>query len=188
MALAADQRRASQIKFCPNRRVIGRIFAFAHFAIDAGRDAFLRQRFAGQDGVDAQAAIFWKGQHSIIPPGENARRLRMKPQRIAQTDFTKLLKGSPLAIGAHDRATPQSRVVNIDIFGRDIEIAAHRKIDIVLFAQAIAQSRIPFQLVFVSGRTDRLTVRRINRIDAQISDRRRNHECQGRRGRRQDHS
>ena len=49
-------------KLRPHRRVIGRIFSSAHFAIDPGGDAFFRQRFACQNSVYAQAAIFSKAR------------------------------------------------------------------------------------------------------------------------------
>jgi hypothetical protein len=173
--LAADEKRESQIEVCPNRGVIGRIFTFAHFAIDTRRCAFLRKRFGGKNGVEAKTAIFWESQHPIIPPCKNARRLRMQSERISQTDRAELLKRGPLAVRAHDGATPKLRIVNIDIFRRDIEIAAHDQIRVRFVFQAIAQPRVPFEFVFVSGRTDRLSVRRVNRIDAKISNRRRNH-------------
>ena len=110
----------------------------------------------------------------------------MQSQRIAQTDFGKLLKRRALAVGTHDRSAPQLWIMNINIFRRDIEIAANHKsairmdlsrgeIDIFLFGQAITQSRVPFQFIFVSRRADGLAVRRVNGIDPQISDRCRNH-------------
>src|SRR5262249_62240840 len=86
----------------------------------------------------------------------------MKPQRVAQTDFRQLLECRALAVRAHDRAAPKSWIVDIDIFRRDVEIAADGKIDIFFSAQAIAQSRIPFEFVFVGGRTHSPTPRRIN--------------------------
>src|SRR5579864_6305931 len=69
----ADRKRASQIEVCPNRRVIGRIFAFAHLAIDPGCSTFLRETFTRQNSIDPQAAIFLERKHSIIPPRKNAR-------------------------------------------------------------------------------------------------------------------
>src|SRR6266404_2025057 len=41
------------LKLRPNRRVIRRIFAPAHFAINSGRNALFCQRFSGQNCVDA---------------------------------------------------------------------------------------------------------------------------------------
>src|SRR6266404_687409 len=66
-------------KFCPNRGVIGRFFAFAHFAIDSSAGAFLGQSFTGQNCVDAQSAVFREGKHSVVPPTEKPAFLMMEP-------------------------------------------------------------------------------------------------------------
>ena len=145
----ADRKRGSQIEVCPNRRVIGRIFAFSKLAIDSRSGAFLREAFARKHGVNPESAIFWERKHPIIPPGENSRRLRMQSQRVAQPDLAKFLKRRAFTLRAHDRAAPKLRIVNIDIFGRDVEVAADDKIDIALFCQAIAKSRVPFELVSI---------------------------------------
>src|SRR5207245_870688 len=89
--------------------------------------ALLRQRFARQYRVDAQPAVFRKSEHPIIPPSKNAGFVRMQPQSVAQTDFAKLLKHRALVVRAHDRAAPELWIVNIDIFRRDIKIAADNK-------------------------------------------------------------
>src|SRR5260370_39738105 len=109
---------------------------------------------------------FRKRKHTIIPPGKNARFLRMQSQRVAQTDSAELLKSGALTVRAHDRAAPKLWIVNIDIRRRDIEIAADDQIDIFLFDQAIAQSHVPFQFIFVGWRANGLAVRRVNRVDA----------------------
>ena len=99
----------------------------------------------------------------------------MQSQRVTQTHFRKSLKSGALAVRAHDRAAPKLWIVNIDIFRRNIEIAADDQIDLFLFDQAIAQSHVPFQFIFVGRRGNGLAVRRVNRVDAQISNRRRNY-------------
>src|SRR5881392_3341843 len=58
-------------KLSPHWRVIGRLLACAHFAVDSRGRAFFGERFAGQHGVDAQAAILFKRAHLIIPPTKN---------------------------------------------------------------------------------------------------------------------
>ena len=57
------------IKLRPYRRVIGRFFSFPHVAIDSGGDAFIREGFAGEDRIDPQPAIFWKGEHPVYRSG-----------------------------------------------------------------------------------------------------------------------
>jgi len=143
--------------------------------VDRPLRRYFGESFARQHRVDPQPAIFLKRKHPIIPPGENTGLLRMQSERVTQADFTELLKSGALTIGAHDRAAPKLWVVNIDIFRRDIEIATNDKIDIFFFGQAIPQSRVPLQFIFVSRRTDRLPIWRVNGIDAHISNRRRNH-------------
>src|SRR5438128_2061600 len=104
--------------------MIGRLLAFAHFAVDSGGGAFFRKRFVRQNRVDAQTTILRKRKHPIIPPAKKTALLTMKPQRVDQTDITQLPEGGALAIGAHDCTAPEHRIMNIDIFGSDIEIAA----------------------------------------------------------------
>ena len=99
----------------------------------------------------------------------------MKTQRVAQSDFAKRSKRGALAIRTHDRAAPKLRIVNIDIFRRDVEIAADRKIDIFLFGQAIAQPRVPFQFIFISRRAYGLSVWRINGINSNTAGHRGDH-------------
>src|SRR3981081_4650451 len=99
-----------QIKFCPNRRVIGRFLSFAHFSIDPGGDALFGEGFACQNGVDAQSAIFWKRKHPVIPPAEISTFFVMQPQGVDQTDVAQLPEGRALAVRAHDSAAPQLRV------------------------------------------------------------------------------
>ena len=86
----------------------------------------------------------------------------MQTQRVPQTDRAQLLKGGPLAFGTHEGAAPKLWVMNIDVLRRYIEITADRKIGISFFGQAIAQPRIPFELVGKSRRANDLTIGRIN--------------------------
>src|SRR5262249_32454926 len=69
-------------KLCPYWRVIGWVFSAAHFVIDAGRDAFFRQAFACQYGVNAQPAIFFECAHLIVPPAEKFAFLVMDSQGV----------------------------------------------------------------------------------------------------------
>ena len=69
-------------EFRPHRSVIGRIFSSTHFVVDSRRDAFFRQGFACQNGVNAQAAIFFEGAHLIVPPAEQLPLLVMDSERV----------------------------------------------------------------------------------------------------------
>src|SRR5262249_5143233 len=167
----------SETELGPNRGVVGWIFPFAQLAIDSRPGGLFRERVACENRINSEAAIFRESEHSIVPPGKYAGRLRVKTQGVAQTNLAELLKRGALDIRAHDCAAPKLWIVNISIFRRDVEISTDRKIDIFLFSQAIPQSRVPFEFIFVSGRADGLTVRRVDRVNAGFSDRRRDHPC-----------
>src|SRR5260370_16524940 len=96
----------SQLEFWPNRRVIGRIFTFAHLAIDSRSRTSFGESFARQDSIDPQPAIFRKRKHPIIPPGKNAGFLRVQSQRVPQTDLTDFLKPHPPATPPHHSPPP----------------------------------------------------------------------------------
>ena len=72
-------------KFCPYRSVIGRLFAFSHFAIDARVGANRGERFAGKDRVDTEAAVLRKRKHPVIPPTEKIRFAMMQTKRVDKT-------------------------------------------------------------------------------------------------------
>ena len=65
--------------------------------------------------------------------------------------------------------------MNIDIFRGDVEIAADDKLAIFFLGQAIAESRVPTQLVLVGRRSHCLPIWRVNRIDTEIVDLRGDH-------------
>ena len=56
----------------PGGRVIARVFAATHLAIDPGSDKALRQRRAQQQMVDAQTGIAGKGVPEIVPESIDA--------------------------------------------------------------------------------------------------------------------
>src|ERR1700676_2144260 len=89
-----------QIKPPPDRRVIRRLLSFAHFALDSCRCAMLRQRFAGENRIDAQPAVFRKGEHAIIPPAEKARFGMMDSQRVHEAHAAQLLESGALSVRA----------------------------------------------------------------------------------------
>ena len=74
-------------KLRPYRRVIGRFLAFAHFAINPRSSAFFRELIDCENCVDAEAAIFFKRAHLIIPPAEQFAFFVMNSQCIVKTDF-----------------------------------------------------------------------------------------------------
>ena len=63
-------------------------------------------------------------------------------------------------------------IVHVFIVRRDIEITAdHHPLEYAFcFFQAIRQATVPFHLVLVGCRADRLSVRRINRDYAHVAD------------------
>src|SRR5688572_29726993 len=100
----------------------------------------------------------------------------MQTQRVDQSDAAELLERLALAVGAHDGAAPKVRVVNVLILRRDVEVAADDQMLLPVFAlQAIPQPGVPLQLVSVGRRSDRLTVWRVDGINAQCSDGDSNH-------------
>ncbi len=58
--------------------------------------------------------------------------------------------------------------MNIDIFRRDIEIAANNHLLAIFFRQTISQSRVPLQFIFISGRADGLSIRCVNGKNANV--------------------
>src|SRR6266404_3189943 len=161
------------LKFGPDRCVIGWFLALAHFAVYPGSGTLSRKRFVCQNRVDAQAAILRKGKHPIIPPAKKTALLMMKPQRVDQTDITQLPEGGALAIGTHDCTAPQFRIICVPIFRSDIEIAADDKLAIFFVRQAFAESHVPIQFVLVGRRSHCLAIRRVNGIETEIVDLRR---------------
>src|SRR4029077_3302421 len=150
-------------KLCPHRRVIGRIFSSTHFAVDPGGDAFFRQRFACQNSVYAQAAIFFEGAHLIIPPAENFCFLVMDSKRVVQTEAAQIPKSGPFAVRRHDGTAPKLGVVNIDVLRSDIEIATHDEVGGFFFRETVSEPPIPLQFIFICWRANGLSIRRVNR-------------------------
>src|SRR5947199_3594966 len=109
----------------PNWGMIRGLFPFAHFAIDSGIYAPLRQAFTCKDCVDTQSTIFFKCAHLIVPPTEEPAFSMMQTKRVAQVQFIKLAESPSFILRAHDRAAPQIWSVNINIFRGHVEIAAH---------------------------------------------------------------
>ena len=69
-------------KLPPDGRVIGWIFSLAHLAIDPGGNALFHQLAAGQQQIDAQAAVFRESQHPIVPPAKELR-FRMECSNVS---------------------------------------------------------------------------------------------------------
>src|SRR5215831_731965 len=92
--------------FRPHGRVIRWVPALAHFALDPRVRARRGQRFPGQNSINAQAAIFRKRKHSVIPPAEDPWLRMMQAQRIRQAYGAERAKGGAFAIRTHDSAPP----------------------------------------------------------------------------------
>ena len=128
-------------KLRPDRRVIGRFLALAHLALDARGGAMFRQRFARENRIDPQSAIFGKGEHPVIPPAKKAGLGMMDPQRVGQIRSPhRSSNAAALTVRTHDCATPQIGVVNILVLRRDIEIAANGQVLLSRFHRSQATS------------------------------------------------
>ena len=86
-------------EFGPNRCMIRWVLPFAHFAIDSGIAAFLRQLSPGEDRIDPQPAILRERKHPVIPPAENPRLRMVQTQGIGQAYLAKHAKGGAFIIG-----------------------------------------------------------------------------------------
>jgi len=105
-----------QFELCPNRRVIGRLFPFSRFAIDSGITAFFCEGLTGKNRVDAQAAIFWKCKHRVIPPTEKTGLLSMQAQGVAQPMPQSWPNAARWPSETHDCTAPKFWIVCIPVF------------------------------------------------------------------------
>src|SRR5436190_21125102 len=69
-----------------HRRVVGRLLPFASLAIDATRQAALRERRGEKNMVDAQAGVLRKRELPVVPPAEGFRRLLEQPEAVGESD------------------------------------------------------------------------------------------------------
>src|SRR4029077_12565879 len=152
----------SWAKLRPHRSVIGRIFSSTHFAIDRGGNAVFRQRFACQNSVYAQATVFFKRAHLIIPPAEKFSFLVMDSKRVVQAEAAQITKSRAFAVRSHDGPVPKIGIVNIDVLRSDIEIATHGEVGKFFFRKAVSEPSIPLQFIFIRWRANGLSVRRVN--------------------------
>src|SRR6266404_3530321 len=112
-------------ELCPDGGMIGRIIAFAHFAIDPHGGATFGQGFACEDRIDTESAIFLKRQHPIIPPTKKTAFDMMDAKGIAQTHLFERAKSGAFFLRTHNGAAPKARIMHITVFRRDIEISAY---------------------------------------------------------------
>src|SRR5262245_48096034 len=99
----------------------------------------------------------------------------MDSKRVAQTEAAEIAKSGAFAIRSHDGAAPKVSVVNINVFGCDIKIAAHDLERGFFFCDAGTESPIPLQFIFVRRRANGLSVRRVDgeyahRTDSRCDD------------------
>src|SRR6266700_8213263 len=101
----------------------------------------------------------------------------MKAKGIAQTDLFECAKSGAFFLRTHDGAAPEHGIVHVEIFRRDIEIAAynHLREGFLRLRHAIAHLNEPLQFVMERRRTDSLSVWRVNGKYAQVIDRGCNH-------------
>src|SRR6185369_8801482 len=108
----------------PDRRMVGRAFALARGAVDAGRRALFGECRREQDVIDAQSLVFLKAEHPVIPPREGLFRLVEEPEAVFQAQAAQALEGGALGFGDQNAAGPGQGVVNIAVVGGDVVVAA----------------------------------------------------------------
>lgn len=123
-----------------HRRVVRWFFPGPWFRVDPGADASRDERIADPDVIDAQPEIASKRARSIIPPGKLPARLVMQAKRIRETPLFDLLQRRALTVAEHDAPLPQSHVMHVAIFRRDVEVAAkqHRLGPIVMLVKKLS--------------------------------------------------
>src|SRR5690242_14285589 len=95
----------------------------------------------------------------------------MDSKRIAQPNSAKVSKRRAFAFRSHNGPAPEIWSVNVGVFWSHIEITAHDQVTGFFLRDAITESPIPLQFVFICRRTDSLPVRRVNRKDAHVANR-----------------
>src|SRR5205814_10703450 len=136
---------------------------------------FLREAFARQNGVNAKPTIYLECAHLIIPPTEKLSLPGMDSKRVVQAKAAQITKSGAFAVRSHDGTVPEVGVVNINILGCDIEIAAHDEVVEFFLRKAVSEPPIPMQFISVRRRANGLTIRRVNREHAQLADGRCDH-------------
>src|SRR5437764_13026005 len=99
----------------------------------------------------------------------------MDSKRVVQAETAQITKSGAFAVRSHDGTVPEVGVVNINILGCDIEIAAHDEVVEFFLRKAVPEPPIPMQLIFVRRRANALTIRRVNREHAQLAEGRFDH-------------
>src|SRR6185369_3717956 len=157
----------------PDRRMVGRPFALARGAVDAGRRALFGARPREQDVIDPQALVFLKAEHPVIPPREGLFRLVEEPEAVFQAQAAQALESGALGFGDQNAACPDQRVMNVAVVGGDVVVAAQGQTGMrrQFFFQPLGQGVEPAQLVVVFVAADSLTVRHVGADDAGVADR-----------------
>ena len=103
----------------------------------------------------------------------------MDAKGIAQTDLFERAKSGAFFLRTHNGAAPKAGIMHITIFRRDIEISAYNYVRkrFLRLRHAIAQLNEPLQFVIERRRADHLSVRCVNRKNAHVLDRCRDHSC-----------
>ena len=85
----------------------------------------------------------------IIPPAEKFPFFVMDSKRVVQAEAAQIPKNRAFAVRSHDGSMPKLGVVNIDVLGSDIEIAAHDQVEKFFFRKAVSEPPIPLQFIFI---------------------------------------
>mmetsp|Transcript_5519 Transcript_5519/g.13313 ORF Transcript_5519/g.13313 Transcript_5519/m.13313 type:complete len:260 (+) Transcript_5519:2398-3177(+) len=133
----------------------------------AGGDSGL-ERIADQDVVDAQALVLAEGQVAIVPPAPALGRLFEEAEGIGQPKAEKLLELRAFLGGAMDLAGPGDRIVDVTVFGGDVEVSHQHQLlmRLQLRGEPAAQRVQPAHLVDELVAVRRLAVRKVAADDA----------------------
>ena len=122
--------------------------------------------------VDAQALVQAEAQLAVIPPAERFFGLLEQAEGVRQADVEQALQGGPFLVRDQHLAGPGDGVVHVAVIGRDIVVAHHGELRVLLrlFGQPVVQGGQPAQLVFILVGVDALAVRHVGADDAHAID------------------
>jgi hypothetical protein len=132
-----------------HRCVIAGPFVLARQLVDAAGLHLRPQRLADQDVVDAQALVLAEGQVAVVPPAPALGRLLEEPEGVRAGPGRAGPGNAPLLGRAMDLPGPGHGVVDVAVFGGDVEVAHQHQLRVrgQLGAHPVAQRVEPAHLV-----------------------------------------
>jgi hypothetical protein len=114
--------------------------SFLRGSLSMAQAARAPQRLADQDVVDAQALVLAEGQVAVVPPAPALGRLLEEAEGVVQAQPSRLEMRAFLG-RAVDLPGPGHRVVDVAVFGRDVEVAHQHQLRVLRASSARSQSR-----------------------------------------------